>query len=269
MIKFWKMHGAGNDFVLVDNRQKTFPGSDSEKIAAIAERRTGIGCEGIILIEDSGQADFKMRFFNPDGHEVEMCGNGARCAARLAFDLGIAGNEMTIETGAGVLSALVNTSGVTIGMSDPDGWRMDLTLEAGGFSLKCDQVNTGVPHVVAIVEEPCKLDLHVTGRAIRNHSLFMPAGTNVNFMNITDTHNISIRTYERGVEAETSACGTGATACAVIAAKRGLVFSPVNVHCAGGEILVIGFSSTHGDIADVTLTGPAVHVFKGVIDREF
>lgn len=260
------MHGAGNDFILFDNRSGKFPRADKKWIADISARHTGIGCEGVILIEKTNAADFRMRFFNPDGSEVEMCGNGARCAARLAFELGAAKENMTIETGAGILPALITGELIKIGMIDPSNWRMNLEITACGSTWKGAQVNTGVPHVVVIVENIKPLNVQSVGQVIRNHQLFMPEGTNVNFISIADSHNISIRTYERGVEAETSACGTGATAAALVAAKHGLASSPVNLHCKGQTTLVVEYSKHDTMIKNVTLSGPARHVFTGTVE---
>jgi len=264
-IPFWKMHGASNDFILVDDRLKKFPVSDKKWISGIACRRTGVGCEGIILIQPSRKADFRMRFFNPDGSEVEMCGNGARCVARLARDIHVAPNEMTIETVAGMLGAEVLSSGVRLRMTKPKDWRLNKQLKVAGKNLEYGFVNTGVPHVVVPVKDLDGCDVVKLGRGIRYHRNFAPAGTNANFVKITGSHSIRIRTYERGVEAETLACGTGITAGALVAAKTGRVRPPVKVTAASGDVLTIDFKLTDDGAGDVTMLGPAVHVFAGVL----
>jgi len=265
-IKFWKMHGAQNDFVLFDDRRGRFPAADRAFIARVAARRSGVGSEGVILIQKSAAADFRMRFFNPDGGEVGMCGNGARCVARLAFELGAAGKKMTIETSAGPIKAQVMQKGVRLWMTGPEGWKLGGLLELAGRNLAYDFVNTGVPHVVIRTAELSKVNVCETGSAIRYHRDFAPAGTNVNFMDVSPDGELMVRTYERGVEAETLACGTGVTACGLIAAKRGWVALPVSIHVAGGDVLTVDGRLTADGADGVTLTGPAEHVFQGTIE---
>lgn len=267
-IKFWKMHGARNDFVLVDNRRVRFPADDRGFIAHLAARHSGIGSEGVILIEKSKTSDFRMRFFNPDGGGAEMCGNGARCAAQLAFEQGLAEKTMTIETGAGQIRAQVMQKGVRLWMTPPHGWKLDGSLELAGRHLTYGSVNTGVPHVVMRTGELRDVDVQGVGSAVRRHRQFAPDGTNVNFMQILPDGSLAVRTYERGVEAETLACGTGVTACGLIAAKNGWVTLPVDVHTASGDVLTVNGRLTEGGAGDVTLTGPVEHVFKGEIEYD-
>ncbi|MDF7823945.1 diaminopimelate epimerase [Pontiellaceae bacterium B12227] len=257
-IPFTKMHGAGNDFILVDDRVLTFPLEDKAFIAEISNRRTGIGCDGVLLIQPSETADFRMRFMNPDGGEVDMCGNGGRCIARMAYDLGAAPAVMTIETGAGLVKAEVLGDMIRLELTDPSGLKLDLDA---GLAWPVDFVNTGVEHAVAWLDDLQSLDLPMVGKQIRGHALFAPAGTNANFAKVEADGSLSVRTYERGVEAETLACGTGATAVAVIAAEKGWVNLPVTVHCAGGFDLVI--DSVQGT---TTLTGGAVKTFEGTVE---
>ena len=257
-IPFKKMHGAGNDFIMVDDRARVFPIEDKAFIEKIASRRTGIGSDGIILLQVSDCADLKMRFINPDGNEQDMCGNGARCFARLAYELGAAPEKMTIETAAGMLHATVATDTVCLELTTPTDWRMKLDA---GLEQPVDFVNTGVPHVVVRVNDLETLDFSVLGSQLRHHALFAPEGTNANFVKVETDATLSVRTYERGVEAETLACGTGATATALIAAKHGWIKLPVTVHCAGGYDLVID----SGD-GGTTLSGGAVTVFEGEIE---
>ena len=264
-IPFWKMHGAANDFILVDDRDLTFPADDAIWLADIAARRTGVGCEGIILIQSSEKADFRMRFFNPDGNEVEMCGNGARCIARLAHDIGIVPQRMTIDTLAGILEANALGDQVQLQLTTPSDWRNDRSLRCEQGELAYGFVNTGVPHVVVPVEDLDRCDVMGLGRAIRNHEDFAPAGTNVNFIQRSGDQSLRVRTYERGVEAETLACGTGIVASALIATRRGLVTPPVHVSVAGGD-LSVDFQLTDTGAETVTLLGPAVYAFKGELE---
>ncbi|MBN2301492.1 MAG: diaminopimelate epimerase [Lentisphaerae bacterium] len=264
-IPFWKMHGASNDFILVDDRAKTFPTEDNTWIAKISARRTGVGCEGIILIQPSEKASFRMRFFNPDGNEVEMCGNGARCVAKLAAEINAAPEHMSIETIAGILKAEIVDEDVLLHMTRPTDLKTDLSIDVNGRTIVCSFVNTGVPHVVVLTENLASVAVDTLGRAIRYHDAFAPAGTNANFVSVTGTETISVRTYERGVEAETLACGTGIVASAVILGILGKVKPPVRVTAASGDILIVGFDVNSSNIGNVTLLGPAVHVFEGIL----
>ncbi len=265
-IKFWKMHGARNDFVLFDDRRGRFPVEDRDFITHIAARHSGIGAEGVILIQKSAEADFFMKFFNPDGGEAEMCGNGARCAARLAYELGATKKKMTIATVAGILRAEVMQKGVRLWMTPPADWKLDGSLDLEGLNLTYGFVNTGVPHVVMRTGDLRDVDVQDVGSAVRRHRDFAPAGTNVSFMQISPEGDLSVRTYERGVEAETLACGTGVTACGLIAAKNGWVSLPVNVNTLSGDVLVVDGELTEESARGVTLTGPAEHVFEGTIE---
>jgi diaminopimelate epimerase len=265
-LNFWKMHGARNDFVLFDNRSGEFPVEDREFIAHIAARKSGIGAEGVILIEPSESCDFRMKFFNPDGGSAEMCGNGTRCAARLAADLGLAGREMTIETEAGKLKAQVMEADVCLWMPIPADWDLEGSLDAAGRHLTYGFVNTGVPHVVMRTGDLRDVDVPEVGSQVRRHRNFAPAGTNVNFMQILPEGGLSVRTYERGVEAETAACGTGVTACALVAAKNGWVTLPVKVQTRSGNVLTVDGELTEENVRNVTLTGPAEHVFEGTVE---
>lgn len=266
-LEFWKMHGAQNDFILFDDRDGRVP-SGREFISRLAARHSGVGAEGVILLQKSNMADFFMRFFNPDGGEAEMCGNGARCAAVLAFELGIAGRTMMIETLAGELRAGVMSSGVRLWMMEPSGWLLHGAIDLAGRSLTYGFVNTGVPHVVLRTGDLRDVDVRGVGSAVRRHRQFAPDGTNVNFMEIRTDGDLSVRTYERGVEDETSACGTGITACGLIAAKNGWVKLPVNVHAASGDVLVVDGELTGTGARNVTLTGPAEHVFEGTVETD-
>ena len=266
IVSFWKMHGAGNDFMLVDDRGLTFPASDRAWLAAVSARRTGIGCEGIILIQPSATADFRMRFFNPDGGEVDMCGNGARCVARLAHDLGVAPAGMRFETGAGTIRADIVGDRVRLGMTPPHDWRLNRTLVLPDGRRPYGFVNSGVPHVVIEAEQLDKVDVARIGAAVRYHADFAPKGTNANFIAVTGPRALRIRTYERGVEAETLACGTGIVAAGLVAGRLGRVTPPVQITCSSGDILEVDYRLTADGAEDVTLLGPAAYVFTGTVE---
>ena len=262
-ISFWKMHGASNDFIVVDDRSLTFPAQDTGWLQHIMRRHTGVGSEGVLLIQPSAQVHFRMRFFNPDGGEVDMCGNGARCIARLAHELGIAPARMQFETGAGVVGAEILGDRVRLTMTTPKDWRLGRRLQVAGRELAYDFVNSGVPHAVVQVPDLASLEVQTLGAAIRYHADFAPRGTNANFISVEGTDRVRLRTYERGVEAETPACGTGIVAAGLIAGQTGLVKPPVKVIPASGDTLEVDFRLTADGAENVTLLGPAAHVFKG------
>jgi diaminopimelate epimerase len=264
-IKFRKMHGAGNDFILVDDRAGSFPAADRRWIRHICSSHDGIGAEGLILLQTSEEASFCMRFFNPDGSEAGMCGNGARCAARAACDLGIARKTMTIQTEAGILKATVVKKGAQVAMPPASGIRLNFPVRAGRRAVICSFVNTGVPHVVVETKNIENVDLERWGPLLRRHRVFAPHGANIDFMQITGKHSLRVRTYERGVEAETPACGTGITACAVVAALNNKVKPPVRVTCWHGDVLRVDFRRSGEGVEDITLSGPAESVFQGEI----
>jgi diaminopimelate epimerase len=257
------MHGAANDFIVVDDRAGQFPLQDSRWISAITSRRTGVGSEGVLLIQPSTKADFRMRFFNPDGGEVDMCGNGARCIARLANEIGAAPDRMKIETPAGIVRAEARGDIVLLTMTEPHDWRMNRQIELFGKTCTYHFVNTGVPHVVIETDDLAGTDVQKLGSAIRYHEAFAPKGTNANFIHLSPDGFLHVRTYERGVEGETLACGTGMVACGLIAGKIGRVSPPVKIVPASGDVLEVNFVPTADGATNVTLLGPAVHVFQG------
>lgn len=267
-IPFWKMHGAANDFMVVDDRTLTFPSQDDAWLRKVMARHTGVGSEGVLLIQPSRNASFRMRFFNPDGGEVDMCGNGARCIARLAHELGIAPAHMAFETGAGVVRADVSGDQVRLTMTTPGDWRLHRTLAVDGRNIAYHFVNSGVPHVVVEVPDLSAVDVHRLGAAIRHHADFAPKGTNANFIQVTGPRSIRLRTYERGVEAETPACGTGIVAAGLIAGRTGRVQAPVEVTPASGDTLEVNYRLTPDGAEDVTLFGPAAHVFRGELEYD-
>ncbi|MBU1694536.1 MAG: diaminopimelate epimerase [Verrucomicrobia bacterium] len=265
-IAFWKMHGAANDFIVADDRTMSFPVDDRDWLIRIMARRTGVGAEGVLLIQPSKQSDFRMRFFNPDGGEVDMCGNGARCIARLAHEIGAAPRQMRIETRAGLIRAEVDGEQVLLHLTEPRDWRLNQRMDVAGQVLEAHSVNSGVPHVMVEVNDLDSVNVTELGRALRYHSAFAPGGTNANFVQITSPQSLRLRTYERGVEAETLACGTGIVACGLLAGRLGKVRPPVSVLTAGGDRLEVNYTPTDDGATDVTLRGPALHVFQGTLD---
>ncbi|MDZ4198187.1 MAG: diaminopimelate epimerase [Kiritimatiellia bacterium] len=264
-ITFTKMHGAGNDFLVVDDRDLTFPIQKAEWMAQICARRTGVGSDGILLVQPSERADFRMRFINPDGGEVDMCGNGARCIARFAHEIGAAPASMSIETRAGTVRAEMVKDRVRLRMTDPKDWKTGGSLTIGSATLAYDFVNTGVPHVVVPVDNLNTVQVEELGRAIRTHSEFAPAGTNANFVQVTGPNSLRVRTYERGVEAETLACGTGLVASALVMARQGRIRLPATLETRGGDKVEVQADLSKGDGTEVTLTGPAVTVYQGIL----
>ena len=267
-ILFTKMSGHGNDFIVIDNRGENLSIDWSEKARSWCRRRGAIGADGILLVEKSNIADFKMRIFNADGSEAEMCGNGARCVAAFAVHRKIARHCMTFETLAGVIQADVKDEDVSIKLTDPVLIKNSITLNTGDVGLDVFFVNSGVPHTVVFkdgVKELSADEVRETGRMIRFHSLFQPAGTNVDFVEILGPGRIRVRTYERGVEEETPACGTGAVAAAIITSKfKNIGNPPVRVEMPGGTLSVT-FKSKKDKFEDVWLSGKVDWIFNGEI----
>ncbi|HYA15290.1 MAG TPA: diaminopimelate epimerase [Syntrophales bacterium] len=269
MIEFFKMSGSGNDFILIDNRSQSLAvGNLTEFVRKICERKVAVGADGLILIENSSRADFRWRFFNADGSEVDMCGNGGRCAARFAFIKGIAGKRLSFETGAGIIDAEVKGDVVKLRLTDARDMKINLSIMVEERPLEISFINTGVPHVVHLVHNLDEFDVFNIGRKIRYHKEFQPEGTNANFMEVIDRHTIRVRTYERGVEDETLACGTGTVASALIASAKGLVESLVDVRVKSGETLKIYFHKTESKFKDIYLEGKAKVVYEGRLWEE-
>lgn len=264
-IRFFKMTGAGNDFIFIDNRSGILDADNCRELVRSACRhKLSVGADGMVLIENDPEVDFKWRFFNADASEAEMCGNAARCAARFASLQGIVNKpQMSFRTLAGIVRAELLGSRVKVQMTPPHGLRLDLTLEAEGGSFKLDCINTGVPHAVCFVSNEEELEaanVEGWGRPLRYHTHFQPAGTNVNFVCVRDSSHIVVRTYERGVEGETLACGTGAIASSLIAAIRNRVTSPVDVKTRGGESLTVHFKSSRSGENPADLNFEAVYL---------
>ena len=259
------MNGAGNDFVLVDNRDGGAALS-RETIARLCDRHRGVGADGLLAVEPAeAGADFRMRYYNSDGGEAEMCGNGARCFARFMTRLAGPLERVSFETQAGVIAADFIGERVRLVMSDPKNLRMNMEIGVKLETLVVHSVNTGVPHAVAVVDDLEDVAVHKLGAAIRFHARFAPKGTNANFITPLDDRTIAIRTYERGVEDETLACGTGVVASAVVFHELTGASSPVSVRVRGGDLMEVGFEKDGGAFHNVTLTGPADFVFEGEI----
>src|ERR1700757_4691614 len=266
MLRFTKMNGAGNDFILFDNRTGDID-LDSNQIAHLCDRHRGIGADGILLLEKpSNRADFRMRYFNADGGEAEMCGNGARCFARFANKIGGRKSKISFETPAGVISAELKGNLVTLRMTEPTDLQLNVDLTMATEKKTVHFINSGVPHVVIPVAKIDDAEVRHEGAAVRYHKMFSPTGTNVNFIEKRGPNKIAIRTYERGVEDETLACGTGIVASALIFAASDKSSSPITVLARGGDELQVGFERVDGGFRNVTLTGPAEFVFEGTID---
>ena len=266
MLRFTKMNGAGNDFILFDNRGGDVD-LDRNQIALLCDRHRGIGADGILLLEKpTNHADFRMRYFNADGGEAEMCGNGARCFARFANKVGGQKEKISFETPAGVISAELKDDLVTLRMTQPTDLRLNVDLSVAAENKTVHFINSGVPHVVMPVAKIDEVDVRREGAAIRYHKMFSPNGTNVNFIEKREPNKIAIRTYERGVEDETLACGTGIVASALIFAASEKRPGPVRVLAQGGDELEVGFEKVEEGFRNVTLTGPAEFVFEGTIE---
>ena len=265
-LSFWKMQGSGNDFILIDHRQPCLTEAEQRQLVPkLCAPKFGIGADGLIFIEPSIRADFRWRFYNADGSEAEMCGNGGRCAARFAFLQGIAPARLTFETLPGIIQAEVSGRRVQLGLSQPHSLQLHLQIPVGAEIWQGHFLNTGVPHVVIPVADLAAAPVAEVGRAIRFHPLFQPAGTNVNFIAREGQKELAIRTYERGVEAETLACGTGSVAAALIAARLYDLASPVTVHPRSGETLKIYFTRNGDMFEAVSLEGDALVVFQGEV----
>ena len=266
-VRFWKLEGAGNDFLGLDGRAGGFK-LKRQQIADLCDRRRGVGADGVLVVEKPKVrgADFRMRYYNSDGGEAEMCGNGARCFALLARAVsGRKGNVLRIQTQAGLVTLRTSGQEVQVSMTEPTKLRLGRKLVVAGRKLAVDFLNTGVPHAVLFVRSVRSIDVAKQGRAIRYHSAFAPSGTNVNFVEIGRGNRIHVRTYERGVEGETLACGTGVVASSILSNLRRGLRSPILVTTRGGDHLRVGFSMVNGQARKVTLQGPARIVYTGVI----
>jgi len=261
------MEGSGNDFVVMEDPRSQAPGP--ELVQRICDRIFGVGADGILLLGRSLKADVRMRVFNADGSEAEMCGNGARCCA-LYVSRKNKTKKVVLETMAGVLEAGVDGDDVNLKMTDPLDLRLGMTVKVEGREYEVDYLNTGVPHAIIETDDLENVPVRKLGRLIRHHGSFRPAGTNVDFIKVEDKDRVSVRTYERGVEDETLACGTGAVAAAVIATLNHTYKAPrpkpayrVFVKTRSSETLKVYFKLLKKKITDVWLEGKARIVYRG------
>jgi len=265
-LLFSKYSGCGNDFILIDNRKMIFAWQDSALIAQLCQRPAGVGADGVILLERSQKADYRMRIFNADGFEAEMCGNGLRCLKKFLKELGEEASQVSVETKERILQVEDCGSLVRATMGDPENVNLDLKIEVDSKNYTLHALNTGVPHAIYFTNELENVPVSVLGPKIRFHPFFSPQGANANFVELVDTHTISVRTYERGVEAETLACGTGATAAAITAGLCYKLKPPIRVKTRSREELLIDFSIDEtGKVHSVSQTGPAQHHFRGFV----
>jgi diaminopimelate epimerase len=264
VLGFTKMTGAGNDFVLIDNRKHKITISP-DQVVRLCDRHRGIGADGVILLVPcaSGKADWAWEFYNSDGSSGEMCGNGARCFGRFVQKCTGSKRDFTFETGAGVITARFQGDRVTVNLTPPVDLRLNERLKLSVGPQTLHYINTGVPHVVLFVLDADTAMVQQLGPEIRKHARFAPKGTNVNFVQTLAPSRIRVRTFERGVEGETLACGTGVTASALIASCVYQFRSPIMVQVQGGDVLEVSFQQEKDQFSDVRLTGPADFVFEG------
>ncbi len=281
-IAFTKVVASGNDFVVIDESPQSIVHSPQLLVKNICNRKFGVGADGVLLLEKSKKADFRMRIFNADGSEADMCGNGARSAAlyycsqllppmaaprhSAVAALSSQLSALKIETRAGIIEARVLKDNVKIILTDPREYREKISLVINGRKLRVSFINTGVPHAIVFVQGIEQIDVVNIGREIRYHKYFSPAGTNVNFVETVNTTTIKVRTYERGVEGETMACGTGSAASAIVFGCQLSAVScrqKINVITQGGETLKVCFNKEADRISDVWLEGRAKIVYKG------
>jgi diaminopimelate epimerase len=269
MIEFYKMSGSGNDFIIIDNRDLSLDvGNLPDFVRAVCRRQISVGADGVVIIEPSNTADFKWQFFNSDGSVAEMCGNAARCVAHLASFQGISGGKLSFETIAGIVNAEVYENVPKVKLTDPSRVILGKKIALEGREFVLDIVDTGVPHAVNFVDNIESCSVFDWGRKIRRHDCFQPKGTNANFAAVLGRHKMKVRTYERGVEDETLACGTGAVAAVLAAAERGLVDSPVDTIVQSGETLRIYFTRHNDRFKEIYLEGKVKIVYQGFLFEE-
>ena len=261
------MNGAGNDFILLDNRAGGIRLS-REQIVRLCDRHRGAGADGVLLLVPARtrQADWAWDFYNSDGSPGEMCGNGARCFARYVQKVTGVPAGFRFETGAGIITANFDGARVTVNLTQPKDLRLNETLPLSVGAQTIHSLNTGVPHAVLYVPDADQAMVTQLGSEIRHHKHFSPRGTNVNFVQVLGPNRIRVRTFERGVEGETLACGTGVSAAAMISARVHQFTAPVKVQVQGGDTLEVSFQDNGSTFDDVRLSGPADFVFEGQIE---
>jgi diaminopimelate epimerase len=255
-MNFFKYQGTGNDFILIDDRDGQFPATDQAYVEQLCHRRFGIGADGLILLQNDPDYDFRMVYFNADGAEGSMCGNGGRCIVRFAHDLGLFERETRFLAVDGEHTAVVLGDDISLKMTTVSG-----ISDRNGLTF----LNTGSPHVVQFIDDLESFDVVAEGRAIRYSSTFQPGGTNANFAQVIDEHTVFVRTYERGVEDETYSCGTGVTAVALVAHQQLQLPDPVFIQTIGGNLRVSFSPEDDGSFTAIHLIGPAKRVFEGVL----
>jgi diaminopimelate epimerase len=270
MIPFARMHGSGNDFVVLDDRAGRLRDHRRALAQAVCDRRRGLGGDGLVLLSSGDDGHVVMRYVNADGMDGEMCGNGAGCAVRRAWELGFFnGGETVLDTDAGAVGAALDGLRVTMTMTDPRDERLNLSIPTSEGTLLGHYIDTGVPHVVLFVADVAQVNLVELGPEIRRHALF-PRGCNVNWASPAGHDAFRMRTFERGVEAETLSCGTGATAIALLAYRLGLAAPPVTIHASGGGTLSIAFDpSPSGPLRNVRTTVDVERIAEGQIDDDW
>ncbi len=272
VVDFTKIEGAGNDFVLIDNRHNRYNFAYSDFAKIVCDRHRGVGADGLLVIENSTRSDFKMRYLNADGSEGGMCGNGGRCIAK--YILVESGKQTTqFEALNYIYSAEIVEKNIRLLMNNPTDFRLGLKIKFENNKIKMDYVHTGAPHAALFIEDMPQvlthfeeIDVDKIGRYIRYHELFSPAGTNVNFIRTLKRGEVQIRTYERGVEVETLSCGTGSIASAILAAIRYNWNSPIKVLTRSNVTLIINFINIDNNITNVSIEGPANLVFTGTLN---
>jgi len=267
LLEFIKMNGAGNDFIFIDNRSGHIA-LDEKQIIRLCDRHRGIGADGLMLLVPSrtGKADCAWDFYNSDGSTGEMCGNGSRCFARFVQRTTGLNRDFTFETGAGIITARFQGERVTVNLTKPKDLRLNESVKLSTGMETIHSLNTGVPHAVLYVPDADKAMVMSLGSEIRRHPHFGPRGTNVNFVQVLGPNHIRVRTFERGVEGETLACGTGVSAAAMISGRVHKFSSPVKVQVQGGDTLEVSFKDTGTDFDDVHLGGPADFAFEGKVE---
>lgn len=262
-LNFEKYVACGNDFILIDDRNNKIQVLSTQQIAKWCHRRFGIGADGLILLQNSSIADFRMRIFNADGSEAEMCGNGIRCLARFIRNLGDRRDHFAIQTMHQIFTVELTDDQVIVEMPSPAYINDAVCLTINDQELKLHHLDTGVPHAVLFAESIENEELFCLAPYIRNHAHFCPKGTNVNIASVLSNEKVALRTYERGVEAETLACGTGAVATAIAAARAYQMKSPITVLTRSGEEMKIFFRLSERSVHDLKLVGPARKVYSG------
>lgn len=263
LIEFSKYSGCGNDFIIIDNRSNFFPADQPTRIQELCARRTGIGADGVILLENSLHSDFRMRIFNADGYEAEMCGNGLRCLMKFIRDQGVTTEQCVVETYLRPLSARIANDLVTIDMGAPFDFRWNIPLSIEGNSYTVHHINTGVPHLIYFTNTLKEFPLEALGPKFRHHPFFAPQGANLNIVQLMPNGELCNRTFERGVEGETLACGTGCVAAAIAASLFYNLPAPIKVRPLSQETLLVDFTIERDTIQNLTMTGPAIKIFSG------